>query len=1225
MKNKREYLIILYTVAALLLDFLGRVISDNLMLPVWGDFLGTALLSYMAGPVCGVIAGAANCILYGGLSAQTILYGVVGALLGFLVGLAAKKGAFKTQYATMTLGMGLALLTTISSSLIDWFLQGGECGNVWEEQVMLLCLNNEVPKHAAFVLGHFCMEFVDKLVCMELVFLIIRFVRAQKKRKLDSVFWKNIGVMSVFAAIVVTGFFMGQDTVLASVSGYDSYMERIYSNEEGLLTGEASDIEQTRDGMLWIGSYAGLFQYDGSSFDLLNEISSIKNVNCLYVDDEGRLLVGTNDNGVTILTDGSISNVITEEDGLLADSVKDIVSDSDGNYYIGTANGVSFISLSGGATVENDYTEIDSVDCMAADHDGNVVIITEHGELYWIQNGSLVESPIKENQKETLTGSQTEENQEGTLTESQTQENQEGTSTEMSAEESRERTLHTAFFTADGRLILGTAEGEVLIYRVSDSQAELECNLFLDDMGEINSFYETREGDIFACTDNGIAAIYADFSYEKLNTGDFISGIESMLVDFQGNLWFASSRHGLLELCKSSAVDLFSKIDKTSVVNATEKWQGLLYCGTDEGLIVMDENAGTEITNELTALLEGVRIRCVKTDSRDRLWVSTAGQGVYCISLNADGTSNIKQFTEEDGLPGMRFRQIMEAENGDIYIAGDYGVAVIAGDTLTGEDAVTKTYTSSDGLINEKTLCMLESDGVIYLGSDGGGIMKIEDGVVTKSISKKSGLSSDVILRMTYDATTGGIFVVTSNSLCYLFPNGEIRELENFPYSNNYDLICEEDGTCLILGSAGVYVANAMDLVMDKEQEYPLIDAKRGLTASLNSNAWVCREGENLYLCCDNGAVKLNLSSNDTTAKSYRMSLDGAEVDGTFREFIGSHALQLSADAKKIVITPKILNYSVYDPYVTYILEGYDAQETTCRLSELGSVTYSDLTAGTYTFKISILDDKNGEAMETAVYTFEKENEMYHSLWFKLYVAFVIACVLSLITWFFTRMQAQKTLLKQKYELEFAKKELEMADETILSIAKTVDAKDSYTSKHSERVSEYAVAIAKELAFTDAECDRLRKMALLHDIGKIGIPDAILNKPEGLTEEEYELMKSHVTKGAEILKDFKMIDGVDVGARYHHERYDGSGYCQGLKGEEIPLEARIIGIADAFDAMTVNRVYHERMDMEEVIQELREGAGKQFDPRLVKIMISLIQDKTINVNNLQDDIKGAAK
>ena len=161
--------------------------------------------------------------------------------------------------------------------------------------------------------------------------------------------------------------------------------------------------------------------------------------------------------------------------------------------------------------------------------------------------------------------------------------------------------------------------------------------------------------------------------------------------------------------------------------------------------------------------------------------------------------------------------------------------------------------------------------------------------------------------------------------------------------------------------------------------------------------------------------------------------------------------------------------------------------------------------------------------------------------------------------------------------------------------------------------------IAKELGFDEKSCEDLKRAALLHDIGKIGIPDRILNKPGKLTDEEYGIMKSHVTKGAEILKSFTIVDHVEEGALYHHERYDGKGYMQGLKGEEIPLNARIIGIADTFDAMTANRVYRKKLDKDYVLGEIRRGSGTQFDPKLVDIMLRLIDSGRIDIDNLYKD------
>ena len=246
---------------------------------------------------------------------------------------------------------------------------------------------------------------------------------------------------------------------------------------------------------------------------------------------------------------------------------------------------------------------------------------------------------------------------------------------------------------------------------------------------------------------------------------------------------------------------------------------------------------------------------------------------------------------------------------------------------------------------------------------------------------------------------------------------------------------------------------------------------------------------------------------------------------------------------------------------------------------------------------------------------------MYQNWWFELYVWMIAALVLVWITWFITRTQTQKTLIKQKLELEYAKKQIKMGNETILSIARTVDAKDSNTSEHSFRVSQYSLVIAKRLGYSEEKCENLRQMALLHDIGKIGIPDAILNKPGKLTDEEYEIMKTHVIRGGEILKDFTVIDNVSVGALYHHEKYDGSGYCHGLKGEQIPLDARIIGIADAFDAMTANRVYRKQLDLDFVIEELKRCSGTQFDPKLVDILLALIDEGEIDVKRLYAESK----
>ena len=178
----------------------------------------------------------------------------------------------------------------------------------------------------------------------------------------------------------------------------------------------------------------------------------------------------------------------------------------------------------------------------------------------------------------------------------------------------------------------------------------------------------------------------------------------------------------------------------------------------------------------------------------------------------------------------------------------------------------------------------------------------------------------------------------------------------------------------------------------------------------------------------------------------------------------------------------------------------------------------------------------------------------------------------------------------------------------VSTIAHALDARDGYTQGHSMRVSVYASTIARELGMSAEEVENIRNVALLHDIGKIGVPDSVLNKPGRLTDEEFEMMKQHPSVGGEILKDIDTIPGIEIGTRYHHERYGGGGYPSGLQGESIPYIARIIAVADAYDAMTSNRVYRNHLSEEQVISELERCSGTQFDPNIAQVAVRLLRE-----------------
>ncbi len=185
-----------------------------------------------------------------------------------------------------------------------------------------------------------------------------------------------------------------------------------------------------------------------------------------------------------------------------------------------------------------------------------------------------------------------------------------------------------------------------------------------------------------------------------------------------------------------------------------------------------------------------------------------------------------------------------------------------------------------------------------------------------------------------------------------------------------------------------------------------------------------------------------------------------------------------------------------------------------------------------------------------------------------------------------------------------------MTIETAEALASAIDAKDTYTHGHSTRVAEYSRSIARRAGKSEAECKKIFLSALLHDVGKIGIPNHIINKKGKLTKEEFQIIKSHPVIGTQILANITQTPNISDGAHYHHERYDGKGYPVGLVGLDIPDIGRIIAVADAYDAMTSHRSYREALSQEVVRAEIKKGIGKQFDPEYARIMLELIDEDT---------------
>lgn len=221
--------------------------------------------------------------------------------------------------------------------------------------------------------------------------------------------------------------------------------------------------------------------------------------------------------------------------------------------------------------------------------------------------------------------------------------------------------------------------------------------------------------------------------------------------------------------------------------------------------------------------------------------------------------------------------------------------------------------------------------------------------------------------------------------------------------------------------------------------------------------------------------------------------------------------------------------------------------------------------------------------------------------------------------------------MKQEIEndnikIEIMKKKLEESElqteraylENIETLRYAEEVRNPYTRGHSERVSKYAVLIGNKMNLSDEEIRILRVGGLFHDIGKIGTPDSILLKESKLSDEEYDKIKRHPLIGAEILSNSQGFKDILPIVKYHHERFDGGGYPENLKGEEIPLLARITAVADSFDAMNSRRTYRDRLDLDKIVSEIEAGKGTQFDPDVVDAFLDILKNDFESVRGIQE-------
>lgn len=971
------------------------------------------------------------------------------------------------------------------------------------------------------------------------------------------------------SALIILSAFCATDMAVAknrqNILGTDSdYTSILYDSTNGLPTSEANAIVQSPDGFIWFGGYSGLIRYDGTTFNRIDSTTGVSSVFSLYVDSKDRVWIGTNENGIAYYDHGNLK-VYGKDSNMKSYSVRAISEDVEGNILIATTQGLYIVG--------NDDMEIHPVDnpqvntayiiSLVKASDGNVYGLTFDGAVF-------------ETGQQDITAF-------------------------YGPDKFGDDTINSIYPDPDNKdiLYMGTVESEILKIDVSDSMKVID-RYNVKPQKNISSIYKANDL-LWVSATNGIGYIDEKEKYHTMKDLPMNSSVGSIMADHEGNMWFTSTRQGVLKLVPDRFTDI-SKLAglESMVVNSTCVKGNELYLATDTGLVLLSNSTYTRMEKEITEYLEGVRIRCIKKDRNDNLWFCTHGEtGLVCLK----NTGEIINFNQSNGLDAEKARSCIECADGSIAVTTGNGIFIIK------DFKVTAHYGPEDGINNPEVLTCCEGpDGKLYLGSDGEGIYVIDGNKVSR-LSFDDGLTSGVVMQIKWDEENQLFWILTSDSIEYM-KDGKITAVSNFPYSNNLDIYFNDHGGAWVLSSNGVYVTKTAQLLANKDIEYSYYNIKSGLPyiTTGNSRSYLDETGR-LYISGTTGVCVVNINTDDDDTESVKLAVPTVEIDDQEVPVENNKSVSIPSGTKRLIINAYAMTYGLNNPRISYSLDGFDKEPIVTTKQDLVPVIYTNLDGGRYVFHLNVINDETGKIDNSIAITINKDKAIYESIWFWLILMIVIIGVISFAIWMHFKKRNEALIAKQKEDQKFI-------NQIIFTFAICIDMRDKQNRGHSFRVAYYTKMLAEKLSekrgYTEEDINEFYNIALLHDIGKLSIDDAILNKPERLNDSEFAIMKSHAAVGKKILSHVNIVKDLAVGAGCHHERMDGKGYPNGLSGDQIPEVARIIAVADTFDAMYSTRPYRKQMLLSDVLAEMKRIRGTQLEEEVVDALLELADENKLN-------------
>ena len=805
----------------------------------------------------------------------------------------------------------------------------------------------------------------------------------------------RISASVIFLALILTG--IGTPALADNASGWDEMSfeaqnnYRIFDIDSGLPFLGYMAVAQTPDGFIYTGGYGGLVRYDGRKFE---RISGVDSVISLCVTADGSLWIGTNVGVLVRMAPNDELTYYGKEQGLDVVSIRAICADASGNLVFGTDQGVYVLDTAGTIRLMDDdrlkqcYVNQMSGDrdgvIFGSDYDGNVFVIRDlRVEAYF--DGAEVGKPVQ-----TVSGDSLRK----------------------------------------GYIYIGTT-GDELLHGSYTRPADTFEVIPVPGLMNINEIIYNN-GRLWICSDGGVGFIDKNGVFTKLSDTAFNSGV-AMCADYEGNLWFASSRNGLIRISTSDFADINQMTGELNdrVVNTTWMEDGLLYVGTDTGLLILDSN-GDLADRPVYSYLKNARIRVIKGDSRGNLWFCTfSNYGLMC--RKADG--EIVTYTQGDGMLSNNIRTLYEMADGTI------AVSVTGGVQLLRDGKIAQSFSESDGIPTNSILSLCEDyEGRLILGTNGRGLYMI-DGDRAVPYPIRDELDNGVIMGIKRDERRQCFWLITGGSLSIL-KDGVAQLLAYYPPELNsngcYDVLCADTGKVFLMCNTGILVMDGDDLVAGTVSEYEHYNSKKGLPHMVtpNSRSFVTENGD-AYVACSDGLIRLNLNSIQSTGVTPLLAIPFVETDTDEKpqRVTDGQTITVPANTRRLSIYPYVLSYGLDDPKVSYYLEGFDREPVISSKEDLGQVSYTNLRGGTYIFHLD-LEGGSEEGRSVSV-TIVKQRAFYEQPVFWLAVA---AAVLLLIVWVVRQMlrQQARALKRRAAEEERQKEEERISRE--LNMAASIQA-----------------------------------------------------------------------------------------------------------------------------------------------------------------------------------------